>query len=81
MIEEEVLSESPIVGMVLLDLDSMGCGIGFKRSFGSQSLYPFCRLLEVDIRQPAEMVHKDCSNLVALAKEESFVLPNETSHW
>ena len=60
--------------MILLDLDSMGGRISFKRSFGSQCLHSLGGLLEVHIRQAAEVVHKDGSNLVALAKEEFFVL-------
>jgi hypothetical protein len=75
--QELELSESPVVGVVIQDLDTKGCSVCLKCSLGKERLVSLGRFLQVDKRQAAEVIHKYSSHLVAFLEEVALILAHK----
>jgi hypothetical protein len=81
MVQEQALHRSPVVRMVVEDLDAKQSGACIEGSLCKWCIGSLCQLLEAHKRQATEMVDKHCDHLAPFAIEKNLVLPNKTSDW
>ena len=78
MLCEFVLSEPPIVTMIMHNLDSVGLGEDFKRYFCRNGLVCRVRFAEVDVAQITVVIGEDCANVIPFLGKNPLELSDKT---